>query len=96
MTLVEGGEPRCFCKDNTLKYESACIQDYGFQEGLPFSVYWRGVRAQRVLLAFFTDKIEEALQDREALVGRRSVVSLLLQGLDEEGMITAKTTNRYC
>ena len=72
------------------------MQNYGFEEGVPFTVFRRGVRARRVVEAFLTDKIEAALQDREALVGRMSVVSLLLQGLDEEGMLTAKATNRYC
>lgn len=72
------------------------MQDYGFEEGLPYTVYRRGVRAQRVVSQFLTDKIEVALQDREALAGQRCVVSLRLQGLEEEGLMTAKATDRYC
>ena len=62
----------------------ACVQNYGFEEGIPFTLFWKGMRAQRVVEAFLTDKIEEALQDREALAARKSVVSLLMEGFDDE------------
>ena len=70
------------------------MQSYGFEEGIPFTLFWKGVRGQRVVEAYLTDKIEEALQDREALAARKSVVSLLLDGLDEEGADAYLSTDR--
>lgn len=70
------------------------MQNFGFEEGVPFSTYWKGLRAKRVVEAFLTDKIEAALQDREALAARKSVVSLLLEGYAQEGEDASLVTDR--
>ena len=64
------------------------MQNYGLRDGLPFTRFWRGMRAKHEAEIFLTSKLHEELKDREQLQTKGGMLHRLMQAMQEEGVPT--------
>jgi hypothetical protein len=62
------------------------MQNWGFENGLPFTKYRKGLNARAEMEAFLRPRLEAALLDRAALDASDSIVARMLRSLEEEGL----------
>jgi hypothetical protein len=60
-------------------------QNFGLRDGLPGTVYNKGVRAVEGIEAILIPVLREALADEEEVMKQGTILGRLMQGLKEEG-----------
>ena len=64
------------------------MQNFGLKEGIPFTNYWKGLRARREGEDFIARKLYEELKDRERLEAKGGMLHRLIQSMESEGLST--------
>lgn len=62
------------------------MQNYGFEEGIPGTLYWKGIQAKYTMIEYMTKRLHRALEE-EAQAGKdsTSILAKFVRCLKEEG-----------
>jgi hypothetical protein len=67
------------------------VQDFGLEDGLPFTAYREGMVARKETIAYLTPKIE-ALLAKHSLDDKDTVIGLIVTELESAGVDVASNT----